>query len=114
DGAFRQATYMGVATAYSAHATCWLAELGQHLREPKFVDAAVRHLDWVLAARDAETGFIERMGFSSEDHAARRAVTHTIAYTLAGLMTTAQIAHRDDAIAHVEHAAYGVLRRLEL
>lgn len=114
DGAFRQAIYMGVATAYSAHATCWLAELGQHLKEPRFIDAAVRHLDWVLAARDPETGFIERMGFSADDHAARRAVTHTIAYTLSGLLLTAQIANRDDAITHVEHAAYGIARRLEL
>lgn len=114
DGAFRQAIYMGVATAYSAHATCWLAELGQHLKEPRFVEAATRHLDWVLAARDPETGFIDRMGFSADDHAARRAVTHTIAYTLSGLLLTAQIASRDDAIAHVEHAAYGIARRLEL
>lgn len=35
----------------------WLAESGAHFDEPRYLDAAERHFDWVRALRDPETGF---------------------------------------------------------
>lgn len=114
DGAFRQHLYHGIVTTYGAHASCWIAELGQHLGEPRYLDAARRHVDWVLTHRDPETGWIDLAGFSEDHHRARQSVTHTIAYTLAGVLLTARTTGHDTGIAAVEQAALGIARRLEL
>lgn len=114
DGAWRKHVYMGVSSTYSAHASCWLAELGAHCGDAKYIAAAERHLNWVLSKRDPETGFIDFSGFSKEDHEKRRAVTHTLAYTLAGMLFTARIAKRQDAIDAVRFAADRIARRIEL
>jgi folate-dependent phosphoribosylglycinamide formyltransferase PurN len=114
DGAFRRHCYLDVATTYSAHASCWLADLGQYLDEGRFLTAAGRHLDWVLRQRDLDTGWIDLCGFDRADHAARRAFTHTIAYTLSGMLRTATVLRREDGIGAVRQAALALLRRLEI
>lgn len=114
DGAWRQYYYEGHATTYSAHLSCWLAELGQHVGEQKFVDSASRHLNWVLEHRDPATGWIDLCGFTAEQHEQRFAVTHTIAYTLDGILRISEITGNDEGIDAVRQAAEGILRRLEL
>jgi len=104
DGAFRRHTYLGLETTYTAHLSCWLAEWGAYARDQAALDAAERHLDWVLAQVQAD-GWIAKMGFGREQHAADEAFTHTIAYTLMGLLSTATLIRRDDAVAVVERAA---------
>jgi folate-dependent phosphoribosylglycinamide formyltransferase PurN len=114
DGAWRRHVYGDVATTYSAHASCWLAELGQYTGEQVYLRSAERHLDWVLSHRDPGTGWIDRAGFSREDHEARRASTHTIAYTLWGILFTSEVLGREDGLNAVRHAAAAVARRLEI
>lgn len=114
DGAWRQHYYKGLATTYSAHLSCWLAELGQHVGEQKFIDSASRHLEWVLGHRDPSTGWIDLCGFTTEQHEERVAVTHTIAYTLDGILRIGEITGNDEGMAAVRQAADGILRRLEL
>lgn len=114
DGSFRQHLYQGLVTTYGAHASCWIAELGQHTGHAPYVEAAARHMRWVLGHQDPETGWIDLCGFTAEDHAARRGVTHTIAYTLWGVLTTATIANDQDAVRAVERAALAIARRVEL
>ena len=114
DGAFRSHLYHDLVTTYGAHASCWLAEFGLHTGDQKYVDAAVRHVEWVLTHRDRDTGWIENCGFSPTDHHARRSVTHTIAYTLWGILATSRIAGYSEGIGAVEQAALGIARRLEL
>lgn len=114
DGAFRKYYYQGVAASYSAHASCWLAELGAHTGEDRFLRAAGRHVDWLLGHVDDETGWIDLAGFSAEDHRARRSVTHTLAYTIWGVLLNGEILGRDDAVAVAARTAERVGRRLEL
>lgn len=114
DGSWKKHVYLGVSAAYHAHASCWLAQLGVHAGEEKYLRAAARHMDWVLSLRDPKTGFIDRAGFSAADHEARRAVTHTLAYTLWGVLYTGLAAKRDDAVAAVRFAAERVMRRMHL
>jgi hypothetical protein len=114
DGAWRKHVYLDMAATYSAHASCWLAELGRFTAELAYVRAAERHLDWVLAHRDPETGWIDRAGFAPDDHEARRAPTHTIGYTLWGILFTSEVVGRPDGLDAVRHAAAAIARRLEI
>ena len=114
DGAFRRHLYHGIVTTYGAHASCWIAELGLHIGEARYLDAARKHVDWVLTHQDADTGWIDLCGFVPEQHRARQSVTHTIAYTLCGVLTTAEITGQTQAVAAVERAALAIARRLEL
>src|SRR6516162_8229633 len=85
-GAWRKYCYEDVATTYSAHLTCWLAEAGDFLGDSRMLEASRRHLAWVLQHYDAEHAWFDLCGFRAEDHAERRSVTHTIAYTLWGVL----------------------------
>jgi folate-dependent phosphoribosylglycinamide formyltransferase PurN len=114
DGAFRRHLYFNVVTTYGLHASCWLAELGAYTGDRRYLEAAHRHLSWALTYRDKTTGWIDRCGFSEDDHRARRSVTHTIGYTLAGALATARLVGDTDAIAAVTDAALAAARRLEL
>ena len=69
------------------------------------MESALKHYEWVLRNQDPETGWFYNSGFSSDDHKERRAVTHTIAYTLWGVLHMAEIFNRTDGIIAVEKAA---------
>lgn len=112
DGAWRRHAYQGVPTTYVAHASCWLAEAGRQLDRPDFLAAAGRHLDWVLGHQDPSSGWFDLCGFSAADHRARRSVTHTIAYTVWGVLFAAEVLGRADGIAAATLAAEAIGRRL--
>ena len=113
DGCWRTNIYDGV-TTYTAHASCWLAQAGRHFGVDAWTRAADRHLDWVLSHVDRDTGWINRAGFCEEDHERRRAPTHTIAYTVWGLLDLSMSLGRDDALSVARTAAERIARRLEL
>ena len=114
DGSWLKYFYNGVATDYAAHLSCWIAELGAHTAERRYLDSASRHLDWVLGHADRETGWFRRAGFTPEQHEAGEAFTHTIAYTIWGVLFSSEILDRDDGVAAALRAAQGAARRLEL
>jgi folate-dependent phosphoribosylglycinamide formyltransferase PurN len=114
DGSWIRFFYNSVAADYAAHLSCWVAELGTHTGDSRYLDAASRHLDWVLGHWDPQTGWFRLAGFTAANHAAGVANTHTIAYTISGVLFTAQILEREDGVAAALHAARWIARRLEL
>ncbi len=113
DGAFRRYAYEDRVSTYSAYLACRLAEWGDYAADRGALAAASRHLDWTLAHR-RPNDWIALAGFDEEQHQADEAFTHTIAYTLAGILSTAQTLGRSDGIAAVAAAAERLARRLEL
>ena len=114
DGAWRTHLYgSGRPYTYMAHAGCWLAEFGEYVGDERYLSASGRHLEWVLRHVDEETGWIDDCGFE-EDQAARRAVTHTIAYTIWGVLLTSRILNHTRGIDVARTAATAIARRLEL
>jgi hypothetical protein len=113
DGAWRTHFYRGLACTYSAHAACWLAELGAYTGERRFTESAERNLRWVLGHCDRETGWFDACGFSEADHQTRRAYTHTIAYTLWGVWLMSRRLEVAEGIGAVERAAEGLMHRIE-
>jgi len=114
DGALRKFTFLGHPATYYAHASCWLAEFGRYTSNEVYLRAAGRHLDWVLDHQDPRTGWFDLSGFTHEDHEARRAVTHTIAYAIWGVLITSIVLERPDGIDAANKSAERVARRLEL
>lgn len=114
DGVWRRHVYLDVPTAYVAHATCWLAELATYAGIPRQLDAARRNLAWVQTLADPDTHWFDRAGFTAEQHDQRIAPTHTIAYTLWGVLMTAELLNASDAVDLVRQAALHVMRRIEL
>lgn len=114
DGSWKKFTYGGTATAYHARVAWPLAQCGVVCGENEFLAAASKHVDWILALADRSTGWVDRMGFYSEDHQKRRALTHTIAYTYRGLYELALLLKRDDYWDIIFGANERLLRRLEL
>lgn len=113
DGAYRKHTYLAMPTTYTAHLTCWLAEWGAYAKDESSLRAAERHLDWVLS-QAAPNGWIAKMGFNREQHEADEAYTHTIAYTIWGVLLISLLTGRNDGLAVAERAAEGMLRLTEI
>jgi hypothetical protein len=111
DGAWRNFAYRDLATAYTAYASCWVASLGQSTGDPRFTTAASKHLMWVLSLVDPITGWFDAAGFTSQQHAARIAVTHTIAYTLWGVLMTSELLGVHDGVTSVQRASARVAER---
>lgn len=114
DGAWRKHYYRGLVSTYSTHLSCWLAELGEHTGDDRFTASAARHLEWALKHRDPETGWFDLAGFDTHHHEARTAPTHTIAYTLFGVLRVSEAIGHQEGLAAVRQAAGGIMRRLEL
>lgn len=114
DGAYRRHFYLDVAASYATHLSCWLAEYGVAFGDKAALASAEWHLDWALAQQDHKTGWFDLAGFTVEQHSNRTAYTHTIAYTIAGVLTTSLLLNREDGVAAARRAAEGLMRRLEL
>lgn len=114
DGAWRTHVYLGTPVAYAAHASCWLAQLGATVREPRFSEAAVRNMEWVLSLQDPASGWFDRAGWDEREFDERYAETHTIAYTIWGVLYTALTCGHQAGLAAARRAAVSVARRLEL
>jgi hypothetical protein len=83
-GAWIRSSLHGVPRAYYARVTWAIARAAVVLDEPAFADAARRSAAWVVRGAH-DDGWIEHMSFT----AGRPALTHTIAYTIEGLLETA-------------------------
>lgn len=105
DGAWRRHSYEGVARAYYAHAACWLARLGDRMECRRYLRAAEDNLNWVLSRQDPRTGWFQDAGFHRQAQAGENAETHTIGYTLWGLLLCAERLKRSDGIEQVRFAA---------
>lgn len=113
DGAWRKHLYLDSVTTYTAHASCWLAVLGEYLGESSYKEAAARHLAWVLSKYDSTAGWFDLAGFSDRDHVDRVALTHTIGYTLWGVLVTSHLVGCQEGISAVRSAARGIANCLD-
>ncbi len=113
DGAWRKAVYLDQVYTYSAHASCWLAELGQFCDNSNFITSAEKHLNWVLNQLDKKTYWIDLAGFTATDHAKRISVTHTIAYTFWGVLYISKILNNGFGINAVEEASKRIIETQE-
>lgn len=88
DGAWRAANFLGLARVYDTYVDAPLMHLSKIGGDPVFRQAAERNLRWV------RTQMHPNGWFSNADNTVRRnarPITHTIAYTLDGLLECGQL-----------------------
>lgn len=81
DGAWRSHAFLNYANTYSSRVTWSVARLWQVTRDPAHLDCVTRSVRWLLDQVRPD-GWIDRMAFD----AGEPPYTHTIAYTLRGLL----------------------------
>jgi hypothetical protein len=110
DGAWRgPIAYRSIATTYHSRVAWALARLGMATDSQDALDAAVRHLDWCLGQQDT-TGWFASCAF-------RRGGlpnTHSIAYTLRGLLEGGLLLGEQRYIDAVTLASEHLIRKLEV
>jgi hypothetical protein len=97
DGAFRRYTYEDTASTYSAYLACWLAEWGDYFADRAALTGAGRRLGWTVTHR-RPNDWIALAGFDKGQHRDDEAFTHSIAYAIAGVLATAEIAVKEPAL----------------
>jgi uncharacterized protein YyaL (SSP411 family) len=88
DGAWRSSNFLGVARVYDTHVDAPLLRLHVLTGDPRSREAALRNLEWVRGQREPNGWF------ANCDNTVRhndRPITHTIAYTLDGLLECGSI-----------------------
>jgi hypothetical protein len=93
DGAWRTSNFMGVARVYDTYVDAPLLLVHKRMGDPVLKDAATRNLEWVLA-QQASSGW-----FANADNTVKhndRPITHTIAYTVDGLLECGKLLGRSD------------------
>ena len=108
DGLWSRYTFDGGPVAYHARISYPLAEVGVAFGREDLVEAAGRHLDWVCTLQ-RDDGWIDRMSFKFVPHA----FTHTVAYTLEGLLKAGLLLEQDRWVGAAEQAARALRADLE-
>jgi hypothetical protein len=99
--------YQGVAHTYYSMVSWALAELCAHARDCRYGLAAEKNLNWVLP-HFRPSGWID--GVNLRGHPV---YLHFIAYVLQGVLETATLLRRTDAVGAVERSAWVFLRKFE-
>lgn len=108
DGAFRRHNYLGVGRVYDAYVSAPLLHVHRITGDIRYKRAAEHNLEWILAQQWINGWF------SNCDNTIRhndRPITHTIAYTIDGLIECSAHVEHDVLIAQARKAADALLTR---
>lgn len=94
-GMWDRFTFNAIPHVYYTRVAWALADLGCLTSEAVFKDAAQRNCSWVLGCQQPN-GWFDRAGFTEQAHASP--YTHTISYTLEGLIGTGLLLDRREYI----------------
>jgi hypothetical protein len=106
DGAWRRfaspfATH--TVNTYNTRVAFALAKAGRDLQEPRYLDAAVRNVEWALTQMHPN-GWLENNDLEDND----RPLTHTIAYATRGILEVGLIAGNGDFVETASRMARAV------
>ena len=101
-GTWTNHAFNAIPHTYYTRVAWALAELGVYTGEQNYSAAARRNADWAVSQQQSN-GWFGSTGFTLESH--RAPYTHTIAYTLEGLLETGTCLSRQDYIEVVMRSA---------
>ena len=109
DGSWEKYTYGSVKPTNYTRVAWPLLLFSQITSDVKYEIAASKFIDWFLTNANFETGWVDNMGFSKEDHEAKRSLTHTLAYAYRGLFEYGILSKRDNLIELVKKASQQII-----
>jgi uncharacterized protein YyaL (SSP411 family) len=111
DGAWRRHAYGGTAHTYYSRVAWSLATLHDIANDTKFLKACKRNVEWVIL-NQRSNGWFEKASFEprNDDHP----FTHTIAYTIRGILEIGEYLKRDDLCTAAERAVEGILNNMSV
>ncbi|MBU1082995.1 hypothetical protein KKE14_00955 [Patescibacteria group bacterium] len=104
NGSWVKYTYNKLPRAYSAFVDVPLIKLANLSGMSLYKEVAVRNLDWVIS-QQLSNGWYRKSSFREDD----KAVLHTIAYTLQGLLESGFLLHDEKCIMSAKKAADALL-----
>lgn len=107
EGMWRRCTYHNIAHTYYTRVAWGLAELGKYTNSRAYQEAACRNVDWALT-QQLENGWFRSAGFTETGH--NTPFTHTIAYTIEGVLETGDCLGRKDYVDAAVRSADTLLR----
>lgn len=107
EGMWKHYTYNSIPHVYYTRVAWALAELGVYTHDDIYSEAASRNIDWALT-KQHHNGWFDNAGFTERTHHAP--YTHTIAYTIEGVLETGICLERDDYINAAIKAAESLSR----
>jgi len=102
DGAWRKCTFHSIPHTYYTRVAWALAELGAYVGDDTYSKAASQNIDWALA-KQRNNGWFDCAGFTERAHSAP--YTHTIAYTIRGILETALLLNKKACLDAVKRSA---------
>lgn len=108
DGAWRAHNFLGAARVYDTYVDVPLLRLWRLTADERYKAAATRNLAWVLSRQQANGWFHDA---DNTLHHNDRPITHTIAYTLDGLIESGSLLADDRLIAAARKGADALLER---
>jgi uncharacterized protein YyaL (SSP411 family) len=109
-GMWKRYTYNGIPHAYYTRVAWALAELGIYADNRGYREAACRNVDWALT-QQLSNGWFDSAGFTESGH--RVPFTHTIAYTIEGILEAGASLGRKDYVDAAACSADALLRVCE-
>ena len=106
-GAWVRYTFHSIPHVYYTRVAWALAELGEMTNRRVFAEAADRHVRWAVA-KQQPNGWFEMAGFTERGHLSP--YTHTIAYTIEGVLETGARLRRDEYVEAARRAAEALVK----
>ena len=111
DGSWWRLNYDGMKRVYDSKVAESLCELAQASGHERFAEAATRNLDFVLTNQRANAWFEH---CDNSPHRNHEPLTHTIGYTVQGLIESGQMLGRQDYVDAARRTLDVLLRKFEL
>lgn len=106
DGTWRTHNFLGTARVYDSYVDAPLLQLHALTGDARFAQAASKNLHWVIA-QQAPNGWFDRCDNTIKHN--DRPITHTLAYTMDGLLECAAHSNDPSLAQHAERAARPLL-----
>lgn len=102
EGMWNKYTYNSIPHTYYTRVAWAVAELGVYIKDNTYCESACRNIDWALT-KQKQNGWFDISGFTEKTHSSP--YTHTIAYTMEGILETGILLNKKDYIQAVACSA---------
>jgi hypothetical protein len=109
DGTWTKYTYENGSKSYHSRISWPLLILYSKIKNSKYKNSAMKNIDWIIK-NQRDNFWFEKTDFFSE----KTSLTHTLAYTLEGLLASGIILNDYKLIKIVENTAYKLMRIYEI